>query len=204
MGELRSNQIFSFVEEAISLSSDVIEERFNLSSFNGISAKLFTQGMLGIPSIGYIYTNHNSISLGIGILFSELISKSINPHECLEKLKEHACIKPLIANGTTQNYCSYMLPVPLANNQNDKSTKLVSNGCLVIGGAALIIDMFSWDISTLAILSGKAAAQTVIKAKEPNDYSEKNLLSYLHLIETIHALPLQHDPNLDMFAEAIK
>ena len=204
VGELRSNQIFTFVEENILLSSEAIEERFNLSPFNGISAKLFTQGMLGIPSIGYIYTNHNSISLGIGILFSELISKGINPHDCLEKLKEHSCIKPLIANGATKNYCSYMLPVPLANNQNDKSTKLVSNGCLVIGGAALIIDMFSWDISTLAILSGKAAAQTVIKAKEPNDYSEKNLLSYLHLIETIHALPLQHDPNLDMFAEAIK
>ncbi len=197
VGELRSNQIFTFVEENISLSSGVIEERFNLSPFNGISAKLFTQAMLGMPSIGYIYTNHNSISLGIGILFSELISKGINPNECLEKLKEHSCIKPLITNGTTKNYCSYILPAPSLKSQNDKSLKLFSNGCLLIGGAALIIDIFSWDVSTLAILSGKAAAQTIIRAKELNDYSAKTLAHYLPLVNELHEIPLQDD-NLNM------
>ena len=201
VGELKSNQIFSFVEENISISAETIEERFNLSPFHGISAKLFTQGMLGLPSMGYIHTNHNSISIGIGCLFSELISKNINPNECLEKLKEHSCIKPLIANGTTKNYCSYMLPIPAPKNQNDKFLKLFSNGCLIIGGAALVIDLFSWDISTLAILSGKAAAQTVIKAKELNDYSEKTLSHYSHLIKAIRELPLhelpQHDFNFD-------
>ena len=194
VGELKSNQIFAFVEEKISLPSEVIEERFNLSPFHGISAKLFTQAMLGMPSIGYIHTNHNSISLGIGVLFSELISKNINPNECLEKLKEHSCIKPLITNGTTKNYCSYILPAP---NQKDKSLKIVSNGCLLIGGTALIIDMFSWDTSTIAVLSGRAAAETIIKAKELNDYSSNTLSHYLHLIEEIHKLPLQPGLNMD-------
>ena len=197
-GELKSNQIFSFVEESILLPSEVIEERFNLSSFNGVSAKLFTQAMLGMPSIGYIHTSHNSISIGIGILFSELISKSINPNDCLERLKEHSCIKPLIVNGVTKNYCSYILPATSGNNQNDKSIKLFSNGCLLVGGAALMTDMFSWDISTLAILSGKAAAQTIIKAKELNDYSARSLSQYLHLINSLRETSLQNDTNFDM------
>lgn len=198
VGELKSNQIFSFVEETISMPAETIEERFNLSPFHGISAKLFTQGIPDMPGIGYIHTNHNSISIGAGMLFSELISRNINPNECLEKLKEHSCIKPLIANGTTKNYCSYMLPVLTLKNQNDKFLKLFSNGCLIIGGAALITDMLSWDISTVAVLSGKAAAQTVIKAKELNDYSSKTLSYYSNLVETIHKFPLQHDPSLDM------
>ena len=143
VGEFNTNQMFAFVEERISLSPEAIEERFNLSPFNGISAKLFTQKMLGMPSIGYIYTNHSSISIGIGILFSALISKGINPNECLERLKEHSCIKPLIANGTTKNYCSYMLPVPSLEKINKKSIKLFSNGCLLIGGTASMVDMFS-------------------------------------------------------------
>lgn len=197
-GEFRSNEIFAFVEENILLASEVIEERFNLSPFNGISAKLFTQAMLGMPSIGYIHTNHNSISIGIGVLFSELISKSTNPDECLEKLKEHSCIKPLITNGTTKNYCSYMLPVPSFDNQNDKALKLFTNGCLLIGGAALKIDIFSWDISTLPILSGKAAAQTIIRAKELNDYSVKTLSHYLSLIKEFQVMPIQNDTNFDM------
>ncbi len=201
--ELKANKIFAFVEENIHLSSDIIEERFNLSQFNGISAKLFTQGMLGMPSIGYIHTNYNSISLGIGVLLSELISKGINPNEYLEKLKEHSCIKPLISNGTTKNYCSYMLPTPSSKNQSDKSLKIFSNGCLIIGGSALLVDMFSWDISTLAILSGKAAAQTIIRAKELNDYSAKTLSHYLQLIKedviagTLPENPLQSEINFD-------
>ena len=199
-GELKSNEIFTFVEEKISLPPEVIEERFNLSPFNGISAKLFTQAMLKMPSIGYIHTNHNSISIGIGVLFSELISRGINPNECLEKLKEHSCIKPLIANGATKNYYSYILPVPSFEKINDKSLKLFSNGCLLVGGTALITDIFNWDISTLAILSGKSAAQTVIKAKELNDYSERTLSHYLQLIKKDVIIETSHtmsDLNLD-------
>lgn len=183
IGEFNTNQIFAFIEEKISLSSEVIEERFNLSPFNGISAKLFTQGMFKMPSIGYIHTNHNSVSLGIGILFSELLLNKSNPNELLEQLKEHSCIKPLIANGSTKNYCSYILPVTTNNIQDNNNLKLISDGCLLVGGTALMVDIFSWDISTLAILSGKAAALTAIKAKELNDFSSKSLAPYLQLIK---------------------
>ena len=181
-GDYKPSQIFSFVEETISLPSEVIDERFNLSPFHGISAKLFTQAMFGIPSVGYIHTNHNSISLGIGILFSELIAKGINPNQCLEKLKEHSCIKPLIINGTTKNYYSYILPLPSLEKRNGKCLRLFSDGCLLTGGTIGALDMFSWDLPTLAILSGKAAAQTVLKAKELNDYTQKTLLYYSQLL----------------------
>lgn len=179
IGDYRPEQIFSFVEETIMLPSEVIEERFNLSSFNGLSAKIFTQDMLGIPSMGYMHTNHNSISLGIGILFSKLIIKKINPNDCLEKLKEHSCIKPLITNGITKNFHSYILPVPASEENN--CLKLITDGCLLAGGTAQAVDIFNWDLPTKAILSGKAAAQTILKAKELSDYSRKTLSQYLQL-----------------------
>ena len=182
IGELSADQIFIFAEENISLPAKVIEERFNLSPFNGITAKLFTRGVTEIPSVGYIHTNNNSISIGIGVLFSDSIKIGKNVNFYLEKLKEHSCIKPLIHNGVTKNFCSYILPATSNKKYIDPTIKIFSNGCLLVGGSTMLVDLFSWDLSTAAILSGKAAAQTLIRAKEQNDFSEKTLSYYEQLI----------------------
>ena len=187
-GELQSNEVFIFAEENIVLSPKIIEERFNLSQFNGMVAKLFTQGVFNIPSIGYIYTNHSSILLGVGVLFSESISKELNINHALEILKEHPGIKPLVTDGITNKYGSYILPIASRKNQNPISPKLVTNGCLLVGASATLVDIFSWDTSKVALLSGKAAAEAIIQAKENNDFSYKGLSCYLDLL-TKNVLP---------------
>ena len=182
-GELLPGETFIFAEENIQLLPKVIEERFNLLPFNGIAAKLFTQGMFHIPSIGYIYTNHDSILLGVGLLFSDAIKLGLNINFALEKLKEHLCIKPLVLGGKTTNYSSYTLPVHLPEKQSRSVLRLYSSGCLIVGAGASLINLFDWDWSLTSLLSGGAAASVILNAFKQNNFSSQTLSEYEKLLQ---------------------
>lgn len=198
-GELPCDQVFLFVEENINLPSEIIEERLNLNKDQGVAAKIFTNSFLDIESIGYLNTNKNSISLGIGILLSKSISKSININECIEKLKMHPAIKPLIYRGISNGYGSYMLPIKVGGIDKIPLPRIYSSGCLIIGGAALLVNPYDLDISSLAVISGKLAAQTIIQAKEVNNFSTlaqygkliKEYLSNFQSLDDFNSLVLQ-------------
>lgn len=192
-GELTPEQVYIYVEENIALPSEVIEERFNLLHNQGIAAKLFTSSALGIQSIGYFHTNKDSITIGTGVLLSESISKGVNINQYQERLKGHPAIKPLISGGVTKAYISYMLPTTGAITS---IPRIHASGCLVVGGAALLVNTFSWDLSVLAVISGKLAAETLIRAKHLNDYSDNILSEYSKLIKDHVKL----DRNLMLFA----
>ena len=202
-GELTPDQVFLFVEENIVLSSKLIEERLNLESSQGLAAKFFTASFLDMQSIGYLSTNKDSISIGIGVLLSELIAKKININQCQEKLKSHTAIKSLLSGGVTNRFISYTLPFhgeehPIA------LPKIFSNGCLLAGGAAMLANPFSVDLSYASIISGKLAAHAVIEAKKSNDYSERFLSCYgdmikeQKLVEAFHKIPVLANDNLNI------
>lgn len=182
-GDLSPDQVFIFVEENIVLPHKVIQERFSLEDNQGVAAKLFAHPYLDAPTIVYLHTNKDSISICTGILLSESIARATNINQYHEKIKNHTVIKSMITDGIVNHYSSYMLPISIEHNTSQP--KLFANGCLLVGGAAMLIDPFNWDLSELAILSGKCAAQTIIQAKSTNDYSETTLSNYKVALENL-------------------
>ncbi|MBI2996444.1 MAG: FAD-dependent monooxygenase [Candidatus Melainabacteria bacterium] len=187
-GELTPRQTLVFVEENIYLSKELIQEMFSLDEDKGIAIRLFTDYSFGnegnkIHGLGYLHTNKDSISLGIGVLLSDLITNKININEYMERLKQHSAIKPYISKGIVNNYSSYILPCFKHINSKIPMPTFYVDGCLLIGGAGLFVNPFNLNFSTLAVLSGKYAAQTVIRAKSFNDYSKKPLSHYKELLE---------------------
>lgn len=182
-GEFTPDQILLFIEEEILLTSEIIEERLNLQESQGLQSRLFTSDLLGIKSLGYFFTRKASLVVGIGVLLSESILKGVNVNECMEKIKKHPLIQTLINKGVTKNFVSYILPASIGGTNNIPLPRVYSNGCLLVGGAATLVDVFSSNLSSLGILSGKLAAEAIIKAKEINDYSQKSLSYYGELIK---------------------
>ena len=180
-GNYIPDQTFLFIEEGISLTAKIIEERFNLQQNEGVAIKLLTNSIFNMPSFGYLFTNKDFISIGFGGLLSELIKNETNINQCLEKLKIHPAVKPFLSNGTINDYISYSIPLGVHHGMT--LPKIYVNGCLLCGGAALLIDPFNPDLASSAVLSGKLAALTIIKAKELNDYSEKSLSYYEKLVK---------------------
>lgn len=177
-GEFIPSEVFLFVEENIALPLKLIEERLNLESGQGLAAKFFTTSYLDMPSIAFMHTNKDSISLSTGVLLSKSIDKGVNINQYQEKLKEHQAIKPIILDGTITNYNSYMIPAPT----NALTQRVYANGCLIVGGTASLVDPLDWDLSSLAVLSAKCAAETISRAKQLNNYSEKTLSFYKKML----------------------
>lgn len=179
--ELSPGQVAVGVKEVIELPSHVIEDRFNLNPGEG-AARLFvgdcSRGKMGG---GFLYTNKNSISLGLVLTLSDLGSEGLTVPEMLESFKEHPGVKPLIKDGKLVEYSAHLVPEAGLS----MLPELYSDGVLVIGDAAGFVINGGYTVRgmDLAIASGEAAAQTVLAAKGKDDFSKASLAHYKTLID---------------------
>ena len=169
-------------KEIISLPQEVIDERFQLSSDGstdsipeGAAIEHFGDAVQGMFGNAFIYTNRNSLSVGIGCTLKELAEKNINPHDALEYFKNHPCVRGLLGNGKTEEYCAHMIP----EGGYACLSKLVFDGLLLIGDCAgLVNTSFFHEGSNLAMASGIYAAEAIMEALKKGNFSRKTLSSY--------------------------
>ena len=162
------------VKEVIKLDNQIINQRFKLKDDEGAIVEIFGGPMLGMLGLGFMYTNTDSVTIGLGITLNELAENNYRPYEILEKLKQHPTIAPLIEGGTLKEYSAHLIP----EGGYKKIPKLCDNGVMIIGDAAMLVNNLHWEGTNLAMISGKLAAQTAVEAIEKNDFSKKTLSGY--------------------------
>jgi len=166
------------IKEIIELSEEKINDRFNVEKKEGC-AHLFigdvTKGMFGG---GFLYTNQDTISLGIVIGIKALMEKAstIEAHTLMDNFKDRYEIKRLIEGGKLLEYSAHVIPEGGYNNL----AKLYGNGILVTGDAAGFALNMGVTVRGMefAIASGIIAAETILMAKEKGDYSAQTLSKY--------------------------
>jgi len=175
-------------KEIIELERSVLEDRFNLEDNEG-AARLFmgdvTAGKFGG---GFLYTNQESISIGIVVGIDALTDEEpqINAPELLDKFKQRPEVMRLIKGGQTVEYAAHVIPEGGLKTMG----KLYGDGILVAGDAA----GFSMNIGVTvrgmeyAMASGYYAAQAVVKAKEKNDFTKSTLSVYGTLLNSSFVL----------------
>lgn len=172
--ELKPAQVALATLQVVNLPAEKIEDRFNLEKNQGATIEVFGESTQGMVGTGFIYTNKESISIGVGALLSDLTKKEKRPHDLLEEFKHHPIIRKLIEGGEAKEYLAHLIP----EGGYNAIPKLVGHGVMVIGDAAQLVNGIHREGSNLAIKSGILAAETAILAKGLNDYSENILYSY--------------------------
>lgn len=162
------------VKEVLKLDTGKINERFNLSDNEGCIHEIFGGPMLGMLGLGFMYTNKDTITIGLGLTLSELAERGLKPYEVLEDLKSHPTIAPLIKDAVLEEYSAHLIP----EGGYKKVPKLVSDGVLIVGDAGMLVNNLHWEGTNLAMLSGKYAGETVLEAYNQNDFTEKTLKRY--------------------------
>jgi len=104
--------------------------------------------------------------------------RGIQPNDLLEHLKSHPMVAPLLEGGETREYLAHLIP----EGGLRAMPKLSTHGMLVVGDAAMLINSMHREGSNLAMGSGKLAAETVLHARERNDFSAQSLSRYDRLI----------------------
>ncbi len=170
------------VKEVIELPKKVIEERFAIKGKEGAACEYFGASVSGMLGNGFIYTNRDSLSVGFGVLISELYRQKepVSPNELLEQFKSHPCIAPLIKGGKTIEYSAHMIPADGYKN----IPKLYTDGLLVAGDAAgLLNNSFFHEGINMAMASGIMAAKTILKNRKKRTYDAGSLSYYTRLLE---------------------
>ena len=172
--DIKPKDVALSVKEVIKIDKEKINERFLLNDDEGCIYELFGGSMLGKLGLGFIYTNKESVSIGLGITLDELDGTGIKPYELLDKIKEHPTISPLIKGGEVIEYSAHLIP----EGGYKKMPKLYSDGVMVTGDAAMLVNNMHWEGTNLALISGKFAGETAVEALNKKDFSAKTLKEY--------------------------
>ncbi|TVY10769.1 FAD-dependent oxidoreductase [Paenibacillus cremeus] len=172
--EFRPDEVALATMEILKLDRKVIEDRFNLEEDQGCTIELFGDATKGILGTGFLYTNKDTLSIGVGTLLSGLIKHKIKPYELLEYVKNHPMIRPYIQGSEQQEYLAHLIPEGGYNSM----PKVVGDGVLVVGDAAQMVNAIHREGSNMAMTSGRLAAETIVEARQNGDFSERGLSGY--------------------------
>ncbi len=163
------------VKQLISIPAATINARFGLTD-NDHGAALSVMGdvSMGLPGLGFLYTGVDCVSVGVGVTLEALREAGIKPYELLQRYMNHPMIAPLIAGGRLMEYGAHIIP------EGGWSTmpQLYTDGVLVAGDAASMVNALHWEGTNMAIVAGKCAAETAIEAHQKKDFSAQSLSSY--------------------------
>ncbi len=169
------------VKEMHFLPSETIEARFNLKGDEGVvieAAGTITKGMAGT---GFIYTNKESISIGIGCLISDFNRTGLAPYELLEAFKQHPAVAPLIAGAEVKEYAAHLIP----EGGYKAVPQLFGDGWLIVGDAGQFVNSVHREGSNLAMTTGRLAAEAILDIKSRGEpMTAENLSLYQKMIES--------------------
>jgi electron transfer flavoprotein-quinone oxidoreductase len=169
-------------KEVIALDPRTIEDRFRLGENEG-AAQLFVGTLTkGIMGGGFLYTNQESLSLGIVVGIHSLNQREPREeiYKFLEEFKERPEIKNLIRGGDVVEYSAHLI----SEGGLHIKPKVYGDGILVTGDAAglglnMLVTVRGMEY---AMVSGVLAGRTIKMAKEKNDFSASSLAHYEKLL----------------------
>jgi len=193
------------LKEIIELPAERIEERFGLEKGQGAAQLYFgslTEGMMGG---GFLYTNKESLSLGLVVSIRDLMqqgdpSHPVEPHDMLEAFKNRIEVRPLIDGGHSVEYSAHAI----LEGGFRSVGRFHRDGMLVVGDAAGLSQNLGLTVRGMdfALASGAMAAQAILHARKVGDFSATTLAHYDRALrESFVMRDLETFKNLPAFLE---
>lgn len=178
--ELKPQAVALAVKEMHFLPRDVVDSRFNLKGDEGVVIEAMGTVTNGMAGTGFIYTNQESLSVGIGCLVSDFVETETTPYGLLEAFKSHPSIKPLLAGSEVKEYAAHLIP----EGGYKAMPELVGDGWITVGDAGHFVNAVHREGSNLAMTTGRLAGETVVWLKRRREVASKaNLAEYTRRLE---------------------
>lgn len=177
------------IKETYRLSSAQIEDRFGLAPGEG-HAEEWVAGHLpsGVMGGGFLYTNADTLSVGLIVNIASLYEPKVPSHELIEQFRMHPAIATRLRGAELVEYGAKLISSGWAS----RPAAFSGDGWMVAGDAAGFV--FSNGIviqgMNYAIRSGLEAAETALVSKATGDPSATRLAEYDRRLE---ATGILHD-----------
>jgi electron transfer flavoprotein-quinone oxidoreductase len=170
------------IKEVYRLDAARIEERFGVGAGEGHAEEwvtgLFPPGVMGG---GFLYTNRDTVSVGVIVQIQSLFGRGTASHELIERFRLHPAIAARLAGAELVEYGAKLISSGWAS----RPAAFHGDGWMVVGDAAGFV--FSNGIviqgMNYAIRSGLEAAETALAARAAHDASAARLAEYDRRLE---------------------
>jgi electron transfer flavoprotein-quinone oxidoreductase len=168
------------VTALIDMPTEVIDDRFGLVRDQGASNEIVgcTAGVRGGT---FLYTNYDSLSLGMVLQLSSLTERGKTIYDLLNGVMQQPQVAKMLRGGRLLEYSAHLVP----KGGYDMMPELFGNGIMVAGDAAAmcIVTGINLEGINLAVQSGVLAGQSAIQAHRERNFSKAGLASYRRRLE---------------------
>ena len=171
-----TNHLAVGVKSVVSLPRETIEARFNLTGDEGAALAVVGDCTEGVGGGGFLYTNTDSLSVGIVVRLDDLTAKKKSVTDIFDHFLEHRYIAPYLEGGELAEYGCHLV----AEGGMKMIGEIVMDGMVVIGDAAGLTLNTGLTVRgmDLAVASAVAAADGIGAALAKDDTSKAALAGY--------------------------
>jgi electron transfer flavoprotein-quinone oxidoreductase len=174
-GGFTAEQVGLGVRALYALDERTIDERFGLSGREGATSE-FLGCTEGVRGGGFIYTQTDTLSVGLVVHLDSLKERGIPPYELLDRFTAAPQVAHLLRGARLVEYSAHLL----GEAGMQMTPRLSAAGLLVAGDAAgfCYTNGLITEGMNLALTSGLIAAQTGAEALAAGDLSAARLGAY--------------------------
>lgn len=174
-GEVDAANYTVGVKETIALPKEVIDERFGVRDREGVDIEILG-GTSGVNGGGFVYTNLDSLAVGVVLKLPKLGAQKLRPEEIIANLKAHPAIAPLVEGGEVKEYSAHLIPEAGLSMM----PKMTGDGLLIAGdAAAMCLAAGIWlEGVNFAMAAGMYAGEAAAEALKKGDASVEGLAGY--------------------------
>ena len=175
------HQMAVSAKETIALPPETIDDRFRAAPGEGTAWLFAGSPTGGHVGGGFLYTNRDSVSIGLVATLSDLCTSTVALPDLLERFKQHPAVEPVLRGGKLVEYSGHMVP----EGGLAMVPELTGDGCLVAGDAAMLCVNLGYQVRGMdyALASGRMAAEAALEALEAGDTSAAGLQGYRSRLE---------------------
>ncbi len=170
------------IKEVIRLDQKVLEDRFQLDGSAGLSNEFVGYASRGVEGGGFLYTNRDSVSVGLVLGMKDLRDKRLKPHDILNDFKAHPAVADMLRGGEAIEYSAHAVS---SGDIRVMPREVYAEGVLIAGEAANLLINAGKAIQGMdyAMRSGIIAAEAALAARERSDFSAASLQEYRTKLE---------------------
>lgn len=173
------------VKALLDMPRELIDERFGLVRDQGF-ANEFVGCTDGVRGGGFLYTNYDSISIGLVFHLASLKEGNKTPYDLLNAFLEQPQVAKMVRGARLMEYSAHLIP----EGGYDMIPELVGDGIIVAGDAAALCNATGLNLEgiNLASQSGVLAGKAVVAAHQTGDFSRKGLDVYRRLLNDSYVI----------------
>jgi electron transfer flavoprotein-quinone oxidoreductase len=170
------NNLAVGVKAVVSLPRETIEARFNLTGDEGAAFAVVGDCTEGVGGGGFLYTNIDSLSVGIVVRLDDLTAKKKVVTDIFDHFLEHQFMAPYLEGGELLEYGCHLV----AEGGLHMVGEIAADGMVVVGDAAGLTLNTGLTVRGMDLAAGSAvaAAEAIGDALDQKDTSKAALGRY--------------------------